>query len=88
MSYEGSIHPTVKRLSAALGAEITGLSLRNPSEELGETIEALLLEHQVPFFPDQHIDVTLMSRLANYSDRLRGTQTSNRIRSSIPSCFD
>ena len=47
MSKEGSIHPTVKRLSAALGAEITGLSLRNPTEELAETIEALLLEHQL-----------------------------------------
>ena len=44
MSNEGSAYPTVKRLSAALGAEITGLSLRNPSEELAETIEALLLE--------------------------------------------
>ena len=57
MSKEGAICPTVKRLSAALGAEITGLSLRNPTEELAETIEALLLEHQVLFFPDQHIDV-------------------------------
>ena len=57
MSKEGAIHPTVKRLSAALGAEITGLSLRNPTEELAVTIEALLLEHQVLFFPDQHIDV-------------------------------
>ena len=57
MSKEGAIHPTVKRLSAALGAEITGLSLKNPTEELAESIEALLLEHQVLFFPDQHIDV-------------------------------
>ena len=41
MSNEGSIHPTVKRLSAALGAEITGLSLRNPSEELAETFRSV-----------------------------------------------
>ena len=84
MSNEGSIHPAVKRLSAALGAEITGLSLRNPSEEgFAETIEALLLEHRVLFFPDQHIDVDSPCRLAGFPDR-RGTehQTGSRAASS------
>ena len=42
----------IKRLAAALGAEIHGVDLNHPSQELADTLEALLLEHQVLFFPN------------------------------------
>lgn len=47
----------INRLSEALGAEITGLSLRDPSAQQVETIRALLHQHQVLFFPAQHLDI-------------------------------
>ena len=48
---------TVTRLSGALGAEIRGLPLRDLDAMQVESIEALLIEHQVLFFPDQHLDI-------------------------------
>jgi taurine dioxygenase len=45
----------VTRLAGALGAEIRGPDLSNPSENDIEAIEALLLEHLVIFLPDQDI---------------------------------
>ena len=47
----------VTRLSEALGAEVTGLSLRDPSAEQVETIRSLLHQHLVLFFPGQHLDI-------------------------------
>ena len=44
----------VTRLSAALGAEVRGLDLAAADEQMARGIEALLHEHQVLFFPDQH----------------------------------
>ena len=52
-----SDEPTVTRLSGALGAEVRGMPLRDPDAGRIEAIEALLLEHQVLFFPDQHLDI-------------------------------
>ena len=43
-----------KRLAGALGAEISGLALMEISDNELETLKALLCEHQVLFFPDQH----------------------------------
>ncbi len=44
---------TVRRLSGALGAEVTGVDVTAPTPELIEGIRALLNEHQVIFLPDQ-----------------------------------
>jgi len=46
----------VKKLSGVIGAEITGLSLAAVEKETLEEINALLLEHLVLFFPEQHLD--------------------------------
>jgi taurine dioxygenase len=47
----------VRRLSGVLGAEIGGISLHDPIDDrsVGQ-IRALLDEHLVLFFPDQHLD--------------------------------
>ena len=45
----------IRRLSGSLGAEIRGLSLVSAGPEEAERIESLLMEHQVLFFPDQHL---------------------------------
>ncbi|MEM7683316.1 MAG: TauD/TfdA family dioxygenase [Pseudomonadota bacterium] len=45
----------IKRLSAALGAEVTGVDLADAkAQDIGE-IKSLLDEHKVLFFPDQHL---------------------------------
>jgi len=45
----------VKLLSGALGAEISGINLKDSSKENYERINALLLEHKVIFFRNQDI---------------------------------
>ncbi|MGB1189750.1 MAG: TauD/TfdA family dioxygenase, partial [Pseudomonadales bacterium] len=54
---------SVQRLSAALGAEISGVDLRSNQNSTIDTIRSLLLEHQVLFFPDQHLSVDEHVRL-------------------------
>ncbi len=46
---------SITRLSGNLGAEIRGLSLADPSPAQIDEIKALLLEHFVLFFPEQHL---------------------------------
>ena len=48
---------SIERLTAALGAEIRGVALRDVDAGQVETISALLLEHQVLFFPEQFLDI-------------------------------
>ena len=45
----------IKLLSGALGAEITGINLKDSSDENFITINELLLEHKVLFFRNQEI---------------------------------
>ncbi len=45
----------IARLSGSLGAEVRGLSLDGAGSEEARQIESLLMEHQVLFFPDQHL---------------------------------
>ena len=45
----------VRRLSGSLGAEVRELSLAEVTADDAEAIMALLLEHMVLFFPDQHL---------------------------------
>ncbi len=46
---------TVKRLSGSLGAEVTGLKIADLSEQEISSIKNLLIQHQVLFFPGQHL---------------------------------
>ena len=45
----------VELLSGALGAEITGIDLRDTSDNNFKIIKDLLLEHKVIFFHEQNI---------------------------------
>ncbi len=47
----------VERLAGALGAEIGGVRLAELHDDDFSAIRALLLEHLVLFFPDQHMEV-------------------------------
>ena len=47
----------VRPLAAALGAEVSGVSLVDADDDLVAGVEALLLEHKVLFFPGQHLSV-------------------------------
>jgi len=49
----GSMDAT--RLSGSLGAEIRGISLEKVGRPEADRILSLLMEHQVLFFPDQHL---------------------------------
>ena len=71
---------SIERLTTALGAEVRGMSLRGVDAEQVETIESLLREHQVIFFPEQFLDIDATSRSANTSVHSMHTPTS-RIRS-------
>ena len=46
----------IKLLSGALGAEITGIDLKDTSDQNIKEINNLLLEHKVIFFRDQKIN--------------------------------
>jgi taurine dioxygenase len=48
---------TVDRLSPALGAEVRGLPLAGASAQTAAMVRALLAEHHVLFFPDQHLHI-------------------------------
>lgn len=48
---------SVKRLTGSLGAEIQGLPLVNLNSEQISTIESLLHQHLVLFFPQQFLDI-------------------------------
>ena len=45
----------IKLLSGALGAEVTGINLKDSSDKNFKTINDLLLEHKVIFFRNQEI---------------------------------
>lgn len=48
---------SITSLTTALGAEVRGLALNEVGPEHVETIEALLHEHLVLFFPEQFLDI-------------------------------
>ena len=47
----------VLRLTAALGAEVRGLALAEPTPDVINEVNELLLEHKVLFFPGQHLTI-------------------------------
>ena len=56
----------VKLLSGALGAEISGISLKDINKEIFNTVNELLLEHKVIFFRDQNITPEEQIRFAKF----------------------
>ena len=62
----------VVRLSGSLGAEIHDLPLADVGPDEAAAIRALLLEHQVLFFPDQHLDVAQHVAFGRYFGELEG----------------
>ena len=57
---------SVNRLTGSLGAEIQGLPLVNMSSEQIATIESLLHQHLVLFFPQQFLDIEAHVALGNH----------------------
>lgn len=47
--------PDIRRLSGSLGAEVRGIELARARPDDAKTIESLLMEHQVLFFPEQFL---------------------------------
>ena len=47
---------SVTPVTGALGAEVSGLDLRDVTDATLDDLQTLLLEHLVLFFPDQHLD--------------------------------
>jgi len=63
---------TVKRLTAALGAEITGVRLAETDASDAAQITRLLHEHKVIFFPDQHMSAEDHIAFGRHFGRLEG----------------
>ena len=63
---------TVKRLTAALGAEITGVRLAETDASDAAQITRLLHEHKVIFFPDQHMMAEDHIAFGRHFGRLEG----------------
>lgn len=62
----------VTRLAGALGAEVSGVNLANPSAGDIDAIRSLLLEHLVLFFPNQVISVDEHVALGRHFGELEG----------------
>ena len=67
-----SFSPEVRRQSGALGAEVRGFSFTDVGAAEAKQIEALLVEHQVLFFPDQHPSVDEHVAFGKHFGRLEG----------------
>lgn len=62
----------VKRLSVALGAEVSGVTLARADEGASVEITRLLDQHRVLFFPDQHMSVEDHIAFGRYFGPLEG----------------
>ena len=62
----------INKLSGALGAEITGMSLTKVSDIDIDCIKSLLVEHMVLFFPDQSPSVEEHVVFGRYFGKLEG----------------
>lgn len=68
----GSPDLDVRRLSGSLGAEIRGLRLTEVGDPEVASLRALLNEHLVLFFPDQHLDPDEHIAFGRHFGRLEG----------------
>jgi taurine dioxygenase len=62
----------VKRLAGALGAEVRGVDLAEPTPADIDGVNSLLIEHQVLFFPEQQLDVDQHVALGRHFGELEG----------------
>jgi taurine dioxygenase len=67
-----SFDPKITRLAAALGAEICGVDLAKLDADEARTIEELLWEHQVLFFPEQELGLDDHVAFGEHFGRLEG----------------
>ena len=77
----------VRRLSAALGAEITDLNLAQADSKLVDQVKGLLLEHQVLFFPDQKLSQAEHVALGHHFGDLEGHPNLGKDDDAPPSIF-
>ena len=78
----------VVRLSGSLGAEIHDLPLADAGPEEAATIRSLLLEHQVLFFPDQHLTVKQHVGFGRHFGELEGHPHLNNPFTDHPEVFE
>lgn len=78
----------VRRLAAALGAEVRGLPLAGATRAEVEAISALLLRHKVLFFPDQHLTVDQHVALAEQFGPLEAHPHLRNTELAHPSIFE
>lgn len=57
--------PTIRRVTAAIGAEVEGIDLRRPDRRAVQALREALDEHEVLFVRDQHLTVEEHRRLAS-----------------------
>ncbi|MEE4360978.1 MAG: TauD/TfdA family dioxygenase [Pseudomonadales bacterium] len=62
----------IARLGGALGAEVRGVDLSDPGADAVARIQALLVEHGVLFFPEQHLSVDEHVALGRHFGPLEG----------------
>lgn len=62
----------VTRLTAPLGAQVTGMDLANAGTAQADTIRELLMEHMVLFFPNQHLNHKAHVALGRHFGHLEG----------------
>lgn len=62
----------VTRLAGALGAEVRGVDLADPTTADIDGVKTLLIEHHVLFFPDQRLDVDQHVALGRQFGELEG----------------
>jgi len=60
----------ITRLAGSLGAEVRGIALGTATSQDAESIRALLTEHLVLFFPEQHLSVDEHVRFARHFGKL------------------
>ena len=69
---------TVRRLAGSLGAEVTGVRLADIGQAAADQIRALLTEHKVLLFPDQHLTVDEHVALGGKFGELEGAHPNLR----------
>jgi taurine dioxygenase len=79
---------SVTRLAGALGAEVRGLSLSNVTSQDISTINALILEHLVLFFPDQFLDIEAHATFGRHFGKLEAHPHLNNPFTQHPEVFE
>jgi taurine dioxygenase len=79
----------IVRLSGSLGAEVRGVSLGQASAAEAEVIKALLTEHLVLLFPEQHLSVEEHVAFASHFGKLEGhPNLNNPFSTGVPEIFE